>query len=169
MKKMFILVTIFLCSCTGDTGPEGPVGPQGPPGPKGGGDIKVVEFSFTFGQMSLDTGLTPEVYRYTFSSVISQITQDVFDNGAVIAYSEVNDGLGWRALPFLSDVDTDDDSKVDFSFNMNYGYAVGSIVINIEFSTTGIEFEDSYTFRIKVVIIPGNSNNYIAKLILWFL
>jgi len=161
MKKTVLLFSFILFSCEGPEGPVGPQGPEGLQGPPGVADIEVVDFTFTFGQMTLNTVLAPVVYRYNYRRNIPQITQDIINDGVVIAYIKFGDI--WRPLPFGGILDVDNDLILDFSFGYTYFYSVGELGISIEYSTSGAEFNSTELFTIRVVIIPNETSLALYK------
>lgn len=90
MKKTFTLIAacsllIFgACKKTSEPGPTGPAGATGNANVKSELDTA---FTWTYGSTSYGAAIT-----------VSNITQDIVDNGAVLVYMKV--GTDWQPLPY---------------------------------------------------------------------
>ena len=143
-KTKYALLALFVAfsfSCSPEDGAPGAIGPAGADGTNGAdGNANVQTFTFDA------TG-----FAGTFDSVtISQITQDVLDNDAILSYL-TNDGNDWVTIPcpfdsFQFDFSVHVNSRVGF-MDLDYGDASGS-----GFSITAGDLQ-----TLKVIIIESTS------------
>ena len=148
--SLFLAISfaLILTSCEGD---EGPTGPPGPAGQDAVFTITTVEFT------GEDAGITGS-YSY-FEVEVPEITQDVIDNGCVLAYLNNSTGStigdAWILMPFSRLVD----GEVHlFTFAYEPGY------VSFNFATTAVDwgFPSTSWYHYKIVIFmeapPGTVN-----------
>ena len=149
MKKLlvFFVVTVICVSAC-----EGPMGPMGPDGRDGiNGEVtywKIIDFppikgGVTGGDWELVNAPNQigSYYRYVFD--VPEITEEIYENGLIIAYYRYKDDHGdnvQSVLPYTYydiDVDVDDDGKInEYPYCVQYSYDVmpGSIAFKLVFS-----------------------------------
>lgn len=131
--------TVLFVSCEGD---QGPVGPEGPAGENA--DFEIINISFTGAQ----AGISGSSAFYSVN--VSEITQEVVDNGAVIIYFNISMGetpsAEWILMPFSRTQDSD-----LIFFEASFSLAQ----INLAFLTTASAwpFPDSYYYHFKIIIL----------------
>lgn len=132
----------------GDAGPVGPEGPQGqdgaqgpagPQGPPGNANIKVRIIEFT------TADLDAQDYLAVVKFQVEEITQDVYENGHVSVFYDLN-GI-WLALPWTLTGPYE-------TIEMNYGYETDSVFLLYTTSADYIYPEELPAGRLKVVIMP---------------
>ena len=121
-----------------------------------GNDVVVVNFSFDGSDLDVNTDATVGSYQRS----VSAITDDIFDEGAVLLYADgeliLDGGAGtWTALPVTQGVDLDDDLIVDYTLTFTYSYDVGDLYVDIISSATGTVFEDLPRTDFKLIVIAG--------------
>ena len=135
---MFLIVAAGLSSCTKE-GPVGKDGKDGADGRDGNANVYSTEITIYSQDWQNNNGI------YGAGSQISQITQDVIDNGTVLAYYKDANNT-YFAIPYGS---------------LSYSFTTGLIV----FITTSQTFTQN-TNIFKVVVIGGapassvNVNDY---------
>lgn len=155
LKKAFsfaVVLAMLFVSCVpedGEAGPAGPIGPEGQIGPAGtDGTIGRDGNDGTDGKDGVDGGVFPVVMTYIVDSldwvagaapkVNVDITQDVVDNGMVLAYRT-------PGVPGPNSVWT---GLYDGTFN--YSYETGTVT----FLTPGFTGANFITY-FKVVVLPS--------------
>jgi hypothetical protein len=123
----------------GSEGPQGPAGPQGPPGQT---TIKtrIIEFAAA--------DLNAEEYLAVAKFQVEEITQEVYENGHVSVYYDL-DGM-WLALPWTLPGPYE-------TIEINYAYEPDSIYLLYISSADYISPEALPVGRLKVVIIPAGA------------
>ncbi len=126
MKKLFLLLTIVF----GFLACEGPMGPEGPQGPSGGGnDWKIIYMDILEREWE-EVRSGNETY-YTFTYRNSDITQYVYDEGALMVH-EILSNDAHTALPYVfHHVDKDGYSWTE---TLYYEYVPGAITFYLTFS-----------------------------------
>lgn len=151
MKYLIALVALFI-ACEGPVGPQGDQGLQGIPGEDGlpgVANITVVTFSFLSSQ--IDTSGRGGIYTRT----MSEITQEVVDNGVVLVFREV---VGyWTPLPITESYDYGNDLEVDETIETTYLYRTGELSILYFGSFDPILLGLLSTGPYKVAVIPPSS------------
>lgn len=136
-------VVVLLGGCD-----QGPVGPPGPPGPPG--DPAIYSFPVVF-------SLADATFSGSVASVqydAPEITLDVVQNGAVLAYFREQET--WTAMPYTYGVETEDPDldAVDHTVTLGYAYEEGFLEIFYEASYPGV-LETLPDQEIKVVVIES--------------
>ena len=170
-------LTVIFFSCEGPLGPEGPIGPQGPQGelgvqgekgdqgdtgaqgdkgdkgdtgaqgPQGEeGNANVKSFTFQIASTDYVTNPTNSSWEEV-DLAVSDITQDIVDNGSVHTYISFN-ADGYRSLPFTF---ITNDGITRSVFDM---HRVGFVKIR-SLATDGLPVKYQGTF--KVVVIEGRA------------
>ncbi len=118
------LLISFLFIISACEGPEGPIGPPGPPGLDGlDGNANV--FSINYAIIAddwVDDGVPgdPEFFRFIDLSV-PEVTQDIVDNGLVLAYYRVDESERWNFLPFtIINHDPPFTQVFDFTYDLGF-------------------------------------------------
>jgi hypothetical protein len=129
MKKLLTILSLFvlLTACT----KEGPAGKDGKDGQDGNANVHSTEVTIYTNDWIQQNGL------YGAGKPVSLITQNVVDNGTVLAYIkwESNGQISYFALPYQ---------------DLNYSFSVGLIgFINSSQPTSNLIF--------KVVVIDGTT------------
>jgi len=144
MKKLssitFIMATIIiaiLTSCKkGDTGPEGPAGKDGKDG-----NANVIT-----SQITVSSWTWYSTYgRYESNVTNTSITQDIIDNGAVMAYYVLS---GYWVLP------TTYYTGAGYAQTLSYSYSLQMIRFRFAYSDR-VDHGDPGSQDFKIVIIPG--------------
>lgn len=155
---MILLFAIgLITACVAEDGDTGPVGPVGPPGPANGpagprgpagedGNANVQAYIFT-----VDTADWSTSNAFSDASInVSQITQEVFDDGTVQVFRGGTNGE-WQALPYTSLVGLQGGGATTFHYE--YTFNVG--VVNLRtFTGIGAPFPPSSNLQFKIVVIP---------------
>lgn len=161
----FSFIALLLVACVakdGDTGPVGPVGPAGPPGGGSGsgtqgpqgppgedGNANVQSYVFTVDTADWTTGSSFS----DASLIVSQITQDVVDEGTIQVFRGGVSGE-WQALPYTSLVGLSGGGATTFHYIFTYNVGV----VNLRtFTGIGAPFPPSSNLDFKVVVIPPAS------------
>lgn len=83
----------------------------------------------------------------------SEITQDVLDNGIVLAFTDLGSGGGgWWSLPLVLP------ASENLTMVVQYAYLVGGVVIQL---TNSIDASVAFAvdgFGVKVIVLPAGAN-----------
>ncbi len=97
LKTKYVVVFFLMAlsfSCSPEDGNDGVDGPQGPAGQDGNANVTSVLFK----NQTLSIGAN------TFA--MTELTQDIFDNGVVYAYITVDGNQFWETIPLIIGGDT---------------------------------------------------------------
>ena len=133
MKKLSLLslILLFLVACEGEVGP---MGPQGPPGNSANGvQWKIVELTINPEDWKLvDGGKENELNTILVASKsIAEITEDVYWEGAIIAYCYpfAGDHKFKTSLPYITH-HGEEDTEGDYLWTETLLYVVGEKTID---------------------------------------
>lgn len=173
MKKgLFLLTTIlFLIACEGPMGPQGPIGPQGPQGKQGaqgeqgaqgpqgpqgedgyGSNWYVTSITVNENEWKLKgTAGDLNSYFYVYKP-LSQLTQYVYDNGSVIAYIDMGEGVK-NGMPYVLHLGEAVDAK-EFLWTQTYDFDFyeGGIGFYVTYSDFNTQFRPG-TEKFHVVLM----------------
>ncbi len=153
MKKLLFLAlaAIAAASC------EGPVGPPGPVGPSGSANRKVLYLTVlqNYWDRIGNTNELNSYFGYTFNDV-AELTNNVYKNGAVMAYVTIDPQTSYEALAQLpyTRYYGDEDAGGEFFWSTHYDYEYSPGMIS--FYVTPSDFiTDQYppttTFRVVLM------------------
>lgn len=135
MRFLLNTALVFSLAVFG-TGCEGPVGPAGPAG-TANVETTIIRVN------DIDFSSQRAVYN------LDVVTQDVADEGVVLAYTDFRTNEGWTPMP-LSLLLTSDGDILRFSFS----YEPGQLMLWWS-ATSSYPFEDLIDgWRVKVVAVP---------------
>lgn len=133
------------------TGCEGPVGPEGPPGQDGVGlGVNSDEVDFSVEDALINGSVASIGYD------ASVITQNVVDNGIVLAYFREHDT--WTAMPYTYGVENPDPDldAVDYTVTFGYAYEQNFLELFYEASLENEELLRSLPDRrVKIVVVDA--------------
>ena len=165
------LLIILASSCKGPEGDPGPAGAQGPAGPQGPAGQNGI------GASSLVFTVTPEAWQmplegfpnWVYTRDISQITQQIYNSGTVVAFGRLTATGPWVALPytFAMSTFTEEGEEIMGTHEYSFGYEVGKFHLDI--SGNGMNEEDlpagiAEGMDFKVVIIPATPAGRLAAI-----
>ena len=116
-------VVVFSLSCEGPEGPAGPAGPAGPQGaagaqgaigpqgPAGIGAYKIVDFQTIIEGWFEDGEEGEEGYGFSYIESIPDLTPNVVNSGAVLAFVQLVDFEEWAKLNSVQKIYTDKKNK----------------------------------------------------------
>lgn len=151
--------TLLLYSCKGDDGAPGPRGPQGVPGQNGqdgedgqdgtdtGSPAKTVQFEILTTNWTSFGTQGQQGYGYGVQLNVPDITQSVYDYGAIITFMRFGTNSVWESIPQSYSQDL-------FDQYWNVFHDVSSVWVEIydnDFQTTA----PTETVYLKVVVIDG--------------
>jgi len=155
MKKIIITVfaSLLFIACEGPIGPEGPEGPRGSKGePGSGGNWYTTSITINSDEWELVGGVN-ELNSYFFiDKPISQLSENIYRKGTVIAYIETSKGVK-NGLPYVLHKG-DADNKGEFLWTQTYDFdfypgGVGFYLTYSDFSTN--IRPDTETFHIVLM------------------
>lgn len=153
-----LMLVLALAACEGPEGPVGPVGPQGVQGVKGpqgeqGDPARIQTQSITL--FSADFSASGSVQEATYAAPL--ITEQVFEEGAVLAYWRTEAEPVWTAMPLVL---YPNGADVTLGFSIQVG------LFRVRISTTDTEldapsiFEGDQVRFVAVSELGKNSPDY---------
>ncbi len=149
------LIPAFLLTSCGEKGNTGDPGPQGPPG-----NANVITINFTINPNQWAASLPPPAapgdegyFLYYILGNVSEITQQIIDYGAVIAY--YNDNGYYLPLPYTKYYKTTSPSIYLWEETLSSIISTATCQIDLKSSDFYIPEAASQQIRVKLVIIDG--------------
>lgn len=148
-----VIMGLTFTACSGDDGEQGPAGAPGNANVNSSNGAVAAD-DWTAGAILKDTLMVPE------------ITQSVVDNGAVMVYLKIDDGVTpndspWEALTYTRAITglAIGGDRVGVDMFIEYGYNVGMVILSVK-NTLNLDLSailqnyppNDYLF--KVVVIP---------------
>lgn len=151
-KKMktfkFLSVALLIASASifSSCAKEGPAGPAGADGKDGNANVKSNSYFITGSEWTYSSG------EATLTKQMSQITQDMVNNGVVAVYVKSAGSSVWEAMP------TSYASTTGVVLSLGYSYEVGKLHLFWTWNTTAtIGAADIGNNDFKVVVISGSA------------
>jgi len=141
MKRLLGFLLLIMMVISACQGPAGPMGPPGRDGLDGVGEVtywKVKDFTIARNSWEL-IGDGDEIGSYFYYVAdVHELTNDIFENGAIICYYRYRDDFGENVqtpLPYTY-YDIIVNGKDEFPYSVQYSYDVtpGSIAFKVVFS-----------------------------------
>jgi hypothetical protein len=172
MKKRLILSTLSLLTagfmfigCTGDDGAVGPAGAKGDTGAQGAGGAKgdagtanVIYSEWLEVPETKTNSANNELKSVDF--VAAKITQEIIDNGVILAYVKSGDNQPVTQLSYTTNFWNTNGTSILGSYSLYANAALGKITFYQRWITPGtipsewINFKGSIINRFRYVIIP---------------
>lgn len=155
MKRLSILsiVLLFLFACEGDPGPMGPPGEPGTPGE--GMNWTIVEYTFLPEDWKLEGGDFDMLNtKWVATYRVDEITNDVFENGAIVVYCYPNGRGGIKTpLPYVLHNGIEENSKEHFwTQTLHYEVEEGYIHFYLTYSDFATNVDPSEALGINMDI-----------------
>ena len=145
-KFLSVALLIASASIFSSCAKEGPTGPAGANGKDGNANVKSQSYFITGSEWTYATG------EATLTKQMSQITQDIVNNGVVSVYVKASGSSVWEAMPTA----IGDPSGVVLS--LGYSYEVGKLNLFWTWNTA-VQLSASVIGNndFKVVVISGSA------------
>ncbi len=146
-----IVLFLFSCEVEGPMGPQGTAGQNGQNGKDGqDGNANVVSEVFTINTSDwVEHGTFGSItHYYDVTLIISEITNDIFQSGSVIAYLKSSSDT-YIALPYTF-------TDIGYYTTYSFGYQVGKLIIEIQDSDFMTLRPDSQ-ITAKIVIVESTN------------
>lgn len=150
MKKLTKILMVALIAIMASCSKEGPQGPAGTNGTNGTNGNANVQYSDWMAVPSW-TGYGTATASYDWA--VSNITQEVLDNAAVLIYYRYGTEIQYKILPYFESA-----TKV-FSGN----FSVGHILLKYQNINGGTVTPSADQNKFRYMIIPGNTHLRLKK------
>lgn len=162
MKRIIYLIALscclFIASCNkdvieveGPTGPQGATGATGPAGTPGmDGNANIISRNITYYVSDFVEQGTPgeQLHKYTATKSISDITDDVYNNGAVIVYYRgFGSSVPWYSLPQTI-------YENGGTYTLTYAHSLGQLTVQ-KYDADLTSEPPSFDLHLKVIILPS--------------